>query len=213
MKTIYAIPGLGTTEKIFSLLKFKNCELKVLNWPKPLPGMNMKEYAQLFMEQIDSGSEFHLLGMSFGGMLCSELTEFVKYEKLILISSCKNKSEFPILLKLLKYLPVHRLFSESFLRKMALHYGWLLGFKKDFKKEFKEMLDSMPENYLRNSTDMILNWVKTNTSNNCIHIHGDSDKLLRFKNVRADYVIHNGTHAMIVYQADEISEILNKLLD
>jgi len=213
MKTIYAIPGLGTTEKLFSFLKLNGCELKVLSWPKPLPQQSMKEYAQMFVEQINTNEKFYLLGVSLGGMLCSELSHLVNAEKTILISSCKTKNELPILIRALNYIPLQKILPEVLLRKMALHSQWLLGFKKEFEADFKEMINSMPENYFLNTINMIVNWDNTKAPKHCIHIHGTSDRLLLFNNVKADHVIQNGNHAMIVYKADEISEILNRFLD
>ena len=45
---------------------------------------------------------------------------------------------------------------------------------------------------------------------NCIHIHGDDDRLLSHKNVKSDYTISKGSHAMIVFQAEEINKIIEK---
>jgi len=211
MITIYAIPGLGTTAELFSFLKLGNYKLIVLNWPDTLPGISLKDYAQLFIKQINSAEPFILMGVSFGGMICSELSHLVPAQKTILISSCKNKNEFPFLLKALKYIPIHKLFSEKKLRQMAVHSEWILGFKKDYEDEFEVMIKQMKENYFKHSINMIINWKQASLPKNYIHIHGKKDRLLLYKNVTADKTIATGTHAMIVYQAEEISTIINEL--
>ncbi len=212
MKTIYAIPGLATTGKLFEGLKVNNCEIKVLNWPQPPEGIALEEYAKLFVQHIDQTKPFCLLGVSFGGMLCSELSHLVKAEKVILISSCKNRKELPWMIRVQKYVAIYNLFSEKFLMANAFRVRWLLGFKNDYRKIFKQMLREMPENYIKRSIKMIVNWENTKMPKDCIHIHGKKDRLLFFSCVKADHGIENGSHAMIVYDVGEINELLNKLI-
>lgn len=212
MKTIYAIPGLATTGKLFEALKVNHCEVKVLDWPAPPEGIALEDYAKLFVKDIDQSKPFYLLGVSFGGMLCSELSHLVNAEKTILISSCKYRRELPWLIRIQKYIPIYRLFSEKFLMANAFRVRWLLGFKKDHKDVFKEMISAMPENYIKRSIRMITNWGNTKQPKNCIHIHGKKDHLLFYSCVKADHTIENGSHAMIVYDAKEINTLLDKLL-
>lgn len=212
MKTIYAIPGLATTAKLFEGLNVNNCEVKVLNWPQPPEGIALEEYAKLFVKQIDQTKPFCLLGVSFGGMLCSELSHIVNAEKVILISSCKNRKELPWMIQVQKYIPIYNLFTEKFLMANAFRVRWLLGFKNDYKNIFIQMLREMPENYIKRSIHMIVNWENTKTPKNCVHIHGRKDRLLFFNCVKADHVIEKGSHAMIVYDAEEINELLDKIL-
>ena len=143
-------------------------------------------------------------------MLCSELSHLVNAEKVILISSCKNKNEFPFLIRVQRTFAVYKLFSENMLRRLAFLSRWILGFEKSYRSIFTEMINAMPKNYVRLSINMIVNWENIKTSKNCIHIHGKKDHLLLFKNVKADHVIEEGSHAMIVYQAKEINILLDK---
>ncbi len=212
MKTIYAIPGLGTTKELFSKLQLNNCRLEVLNWPAPKEKMSLKEYAKEFIGQIKTDGEIYLMGVSLGGMLCSELSHLTNSKKTILISSCKTKKELPFLIRLLKIIPLHKVFSEKLLRKIATHSNWFLGFEKDYEDEFVAMLNSMPENYVKRTIEMVVDWKNELAPKNAIHIHGTADRLLTYKNVQADYPIKNGSHAMIIYQADEISKIVNEIV-
>jgi hypothetical protein len=212
MKTIYAIPGLATTGKLFEDLKVSNGQVKILEWPPVPEGLTLKEYARLFLKHIDQSKPFCLLGVSFGGMLCSELSHMVNAEKVILISSCKTRKELPWMIRIQKYIPVYKIFSEKFLMANAFRVRWLLGFKKDYKDIFIQMISEMPENYIKRSIKMIVNWENTKAPKNCIHIHGKMDRLLFFSRVNADHAIEKGSHAMIVYEAEEISELLSSLI-
>jgi esterase/lipase len=210
--TIYAIPGLATTGRLFEHLKIKDCEIKILDWPQPGEEMNLQDYAKLFLKEIDTNKPFCLLGVSFGGMLCSELSHMVNAQKVFLISSCKNKHELPRMIRIQKYVSLYNLFSEKFLIMNAFKFHWLLGFKKEYKGIFKEMIAQMPEHYIKRSIKMIVNWENTKMPKNCIHIHGNNDHLLFYSCVKADYTIQNGSHAMIVYQAQEINALLETLI-
>ena len=88
---IYAIPGLGTTEKLYKNLNIKDVEIIVLKWPIPSKNDTMQSYAHKFLPQIKTDQPFCLLGVSFGGMLCCELSEFISPEKIILISTSKYR--------------------------------------------------------------------------------------------------------------------------
>lgn len=211
MVTVYAIPGLGTTAELFSFVSLTNYRIVVLQWPQTKAGMSLQEYAKLFLSQIDTSKSFVLMGVSFGGMICSELSHILTPQKTILISSCKNKNEFPFLLRILKWLPIYKLVPENVVRKLAKNSTWLLGFENDYQDEFFTMLHSMPKNYFRHSIAMIVNWGQTKMPLNTYHIHGKKDRLLLCKNVKADKVIEDGTHAMIIYHAKEISDIINAL--
>jgi hypothetical protein len=210
MTKVYAIPGLNTTKELFRYLSLKDVELVVLEWPAPVRGETMPSYAQRFARQIDTSKPFYLLGVSFGGMLCVELSQLLSPKKTFLISSAKSPSEFPPSFPVMRLLRLHLMITEKMYMRMIPRSRKWIGFEKDFLPEFIKMVHSMPEHYYRRSTNCILNWhPMKKLPENVVHIHGTADRLLPAKYVKADYLIEGGTHAMIVYKAKEISEILN----
>jgi len=213
MMTVYAIPGLAATKELFADLKLQNAKLVCLYWPKLNKGDTMKSYARKFTKQIDTSKPFILLGVSFGGMLCSELSQILNPVKTILISSCKCFNELPPTIKALKKVPVQDVLSEETLREFATHSRLIIGFDKSFMPEFERMVESMQTDYFKNSINCIVNWTnKVCCKNNIVHIHGDADRLLLYRHVKSDYTIRGGNHAMVINNAEEISYILNKLI-
>lgn len=210
---IYAIPGLGTTEKLYVNTKINGVEIIVLNWPVPDKNDSMKTYARKFLSQINTSVPFCLLGVSFGGMLCVELSKIISPQKTFLISSCKSRKELPWFIKTLKYIPLHKMISESQHRKMAYNGRWIIGFGKAYIPEFLGMVNSMTKNYFKYCINIIVNWNNTALPKNTIHIHGDGDILLWYKYVKPDYTISKGSHAMVVFQAEEINKIIEKELN
>ncbi len=213
MEIIYAIPGLGTTKELYSGISIPNYEIKVLDWPEPKTEYTLKEYATKFIEQIDTTGPVNLMGVSFGGMLCSEIAEQVETKKVILISSCKDISEFPFLLKALKTFPIHKLFSDKLFRYLARSKRRILGFKKPSDKLFFEMINKMPENYFPICINYIVNWDKKLSKTKFIRIHGNADWLLPCSNIKDFNAVDKGSHIMILNQPNEINIILNKELN
>lgn len=210
MKRIYAIPGLNTTKELFDFLKLENAEIITLKWPAPEKGETMQSYARKFSEKIDISQPFYLLGVSFGGMLCMELAKIVKPVKTFLISSSKSPKEFPPFFTIVKYLCLHLIPTEAMYMYFIPKSHRRIGFDELFLPQFIRMVHSMPPNYYRRSINCIINWKPGDaTVENVVHLHGNADRLLPYKFVKCDYMIDGGTHAMVVYKAKQISEILD----
>ncbi len=210
---IYAIPGLGTTEKLYENIVVKNVEMIVLKWPLPEKNDTMQSYARKFLPQINTDQPFCLLGVSFGGMLCCELSRLISPKKIFLISTSKCRSELPWFIRLFKYVPVHKIIPEKQHRKMAYEGRWFIGFGKAYIPQYLGMINSMDADYFKNAINIIVNWDRKGFPENYIHIHGDADRLLLTKYVEADHMVHKGSHAMIVFQAEEIGKIIEKEIE
>jgi len=131
-------------------------------------------------------------------------------QKIILISSCKLRQELTWYLRIFKYLPLHKIVSDKLHRFIAYEAKWILGFGSAFVPEYLEMVNSMEKDYFKYSINMIVNWDAKDFSNKIIHIHGTNDKLLKHKLVKADYLIKEGTHAMVLFNAKEINKIIEQ---
>ncbi len=209
---IYAIPGLGTTEKLYNNTRVNGAVIKVLDWPLPQKDDTMQSYAKKFIPQIDTSQPYCLLGVSFGGMLCTELSKILTPVKIFLVSTSKNRAELPWFIKLFKHIPVYKYISEKQHRKMAYKGRWLVGFGKAYIPEFLGMVNSMTENYFKYCMHIIVNWKGGDLPFNAVHIHGTADRLLLYKNVKANHTIIEGSHAMVVFRAEEINKIMEEEL-
>lgn len=209
MKIIYAIPGLGTTKELYRNIRVPDYTLKVLDWPLPERKNSLKDYASKFLDQIDQSSPVNLLGVSFGGMLCTELSEIIPARKVVLISSCRNHQQFPNRVKLFRWLPVHRIVPDQLVRVLAKTKRKFLGFEKSFEPVFHEMIDAMPANYFSCCINYIVCWERKTNTAVAVQIHGTSDKLLPHKKIPSCYSIKDGSHSMVLNRADEINNLLN----
>ena len=213
MLKIYAIPGLGTTAELYINIKVKQAEVVVLDWPMPDKNDTMQSYAKKFIPQLDTSKPFYLMGVSFGGMICTELCKYINPEKTILISTSKTRQELPWFIKTLKHLPIHLLVSERYHRLLAYHGRWFVGFGKAYIPEFLGMVNQMKKNYFKYCINIIVRWKNQTLPKNVVHIHGTNDKLLSHRYVKADYLIKDGSHAMVVFRAEELNALIEKIIN
>lgn len=175
--------------------------------------MSLKEYADKFLDQIDQYKPINLLGVSFGGMLCAEIAEKLPVNNVFLVSSCKNRGEFPIFLKFLKIFPLYKFVPEKAIRSVARTKRKFIGFEKSFEPVFIDMINSMPENYFSCCIKYIITWERKTNTAKTIQIHGTADRLLTCGTIKNYYPIEGGSHAIVLSNALEINAILNKELN
>lgn len=212
--TVYLIPGQGFDHRVFNNIKFpEGYDTVHIKLTLPPRKCNLKQYAKIIAQQIDTTKPFSLIGVSLGGMICSELCEFLHPQKVILISSAKKRSELPVKIRMLRYFVINRIIPACFYKPGALLFQPIVEpDTKNGKKLFKAMLKAKSGRYLKPTTTMIANWDKKTASEKIIHIHGDADHTLPLKNIKANYIIKKGSHMMIYTRAEEINKILNEVL-
>jgi hypothetical protein len=84
---------------------------------------------------------------------------------------------------------------------------------KEQKKAIREIINNKSiGNFNAWAVDSIVHWENKTIPANLVHIHGNADRLLPYKYVKADHTINGGGHFMIVNQAKELSVLLQKLI-
>ena len=213
-QTIYLLPGQGSDKRIFSDLVFaKEYTVKHIEYPIPLKGETMKEFASRLTNQIDTSDHFILIGVSLGGMLATELSEMISPDKVIIISSAKNRNELPGRYKFQQKLPVYKMVGPKLSKAGAKALQPLVEPDRNNNKDtFKAMLQSKDPIYLDRTIDMIMEWNRTDNNSEIIHIHGDRDHTIPIQNVVYDTLIVDGSHMMTLTRAPQISSIINTIL-
>jgi pimeloyl-ACP methyl ester carboxylesterase len=173
----------------------------------------MREYAHLLSAQIDTSKNYILVGVSLGGMICSELMDFLKPEKTILISSAKSRKEFPLRYRFQKTFPLYKIVPRSLLKFGAqLLQPVVEPDRNKCKAIFKSMLRSKSPEYYKRTIDMILNWNREESAEKIIHIHGTNDHTIPIRNVTPTHQVENGSHLMTLTRGDEINKLLLSIL-
>ena len=212
MKKVYFISGLGADKRAFSFLDLSFCEPIFIEWIKPLKKESLQHYALRLKDQIKEPAAI-IVGVSFGGMLATEMAKSDSTIRAIIISSNKVKKEFPKFFLAGKYIPLYKWMPSSLLKKAAIFRRLFFGpAGEKQKKIFRQILNDTDTTFTKWAVYSILHWENSFVPDNLIHIHGTSDKLLPFRLVKADFSINKGTHLMIMNHPGEISAILKNVI-
>lgn len=155
-----------------------------------------------------------IVGLSFGGMLATEMAIHHPRTKVIIVSSAKTYKELPFYLRMWRHLPVYKLHSQKnkiLMGRFALN---ILGSKGEEQKKLQlQILTDSDPSFTRWATGAILNWKNTIVPKNVVHIHGTADKLLPYRFVKADYTVDGGEHVMLMDMHSTISALLKKIVE
>jgi pimeloyl-ACP methyl ester carboxylesterase len=210
---IYLFPGQGSDYRIFKNLSFpKTTDTVCINYPEPFDGERLPEYSERIAAQIDTSSSCIFMGVSMGGMICTELADGLNPHKIIIISSAKTRDELPLHYRFQKHIPINRLVPPPVVKFGALILQPVVEPDRNTDKDcFKRMLSAKTPIYLKRTADMIINWERKCSAETIIHIHGNNDRTLPIRNIKADYIITGGSHMMTLTRAVDLQIILDEI--
>ncbi len=211
---IYFIPGQGADSRLFkNLIIDEKFEIKHIEYFTPEKGSSMKEFAKALATQIDTTQRFIIVGVSLGGMLATEMGDFLHPEKIILISSAKCRDELPGRYKFQRAIPIYKWVPAGLIKSGAKFLQPIVEPDSKYDTEtFESMLNNKDPIFMKRTVSMIMEWSRTTYRHDISHIHGDNDHTLPDKNIEYDILIENGSHMMILTRADEISTLINQIL-
>jgi pimeloyl-ACP methyl ester carboxylesterase len=212
---IYRLPGMGADCRLYSEIKpIKGFVFVDIEWEFYPDIESLKEYALKVSSKINVSEPFCLMGISMGGMVCSELTDLLNPLKTILISSAKSAQEIPPYLKKLKNLPFDKLITPLSVKKSIPVLPLTLGKIDDDKLAvLKDMVLKSDVRFLQFAAKAITNWKKNSYAKNKIaHIHGTADKVLPVKYINNADLIENGSHLMVWSKAQEVNNKIQNIL-
>ena len=209
----YFISGLGADKKAFQKIKLPaGYEPVYLDWITPEKDESLTNYARRFSSLIKNNDAFILIGLSFGGMLASEIARLRNPMKTIIISSIATSNELPWYFKragkigLHKTVPVKLMTAGTMLKNLM---G--VGSKEDKAIIYNYAKFADPD-LVRWSIHAIVNWNQPDRLPGVVHLHGSHDQMLPVKYTHPDYIIKDGGHLMIFNKADEVNKILGEVL-
>ena len=210
---IYLISGLGADRTIFRNLTFsKGVKIHYLDWIIPNAKESLRAYALRLAEGIDTSRTFCILGLSFGGMLATEIASVLEPQRTILISSISTKYALPRYYHLAGRLGINKLIPaikpDSVPRFISSFFGVET---KDEGLFFNQLMRRTDPHFSKWAIDSILKWDRTEIPPGIVRIHGGKDKVLPIRDAKVDYLIHDGGHFMIFNRAERISGILTEV--
>ena len=210
MVTIYFLSGLGADSRAFKYLTFApGVKTIFIDWLVPEKNESIQKYAERIAAKIDTSQSFILVGLSFGGILATEVMQFIQPQKVVLISSVARRQELPFYYKLAGLLQLNKLLPKKTIQKSNVFTNWLFSIAaKSDKILLQEILTASNPSFSKWAINEILNWKRTVAPLNIIRIHGNKDRVLPIINFKPDYLLKNGGHFMVANRATEVSKIL-----
>jgi len=211
---VYLFPGQGSDYRLFKNLGLPEGYQPVhVSYPVPDKKEDLHSYALRFLPEINTSGPYVLLGVSLGGMICTELTDTLSPVKTILISSAKTREELPGRYTFNSKVPLNRIVPKGVVKASArLLQGIVEPDRKHDKETFKSMLKEKDPLYLKRTVEMITHWERTTYPDRIVHIHGNNDHTIPVRNVKVDYLVEGGSHMMMITRADEINELVREIL-
>lgn len=212
---IYFIHGQGSDKRLFDSLEIDSRYQKnYILYTTPPKKASIESFARELAQQIDTTRPFVLVGVSLGGMLCAEMGEFLKPQKIILISSAKNRKELPFRYRFQRVIPLYYLVPGFIVKASAKILQPIVEPDRKHNKEtFKSMLSAKNSVYMRRTVRMIMQWKRTSNTAQLVHMHGTNDHTLPIRKIKqVDHRVEDGSHMMTLTRAHEISELINREL-
>ncbi len=212
MKTIYCVSGLGADERAFSKLKIDGYVLNVIPWLMPVKNETIEHYAARMRTDITEENPI-LMGLSFGGMICTEIAKQIPVSKIIIISSVKSSKELPRWMKTVAALKLNKIVPLKSTKLSQPIQNKMLGIQSEEEKTLVASLRRAVDlPYTNWAVNQAINWKNDWKHPNIYHIHGDNDHMFPIKKIKADYTIEKGGHFMIMNRAAEVSACINIIL-
>lgn len=212
---IFLFPGQGSDYRIFDSLDFDLNKYNIVHiaYPVPKKSMSLKEYSLSLAHKIDTLKPFILIGVSLGGMICCELSEVLRPEKVIIISSAKKRSELPLRYRFQKAIPLYKLVPASLIKTGAKMLQPLVERdRRKNKSTFKKMLNAKDSKFMKRTVEMIIKWDRKTNSKKIFHIHGTKDHTLPYRYVKPDYTVEKGSHMMTLTDFKRVQEYIDLIL-
>jgi pimeloyl-ACP methyl ester carboxylesterase len=204
---------MAADERVFKYVDLgTGYEVVYLTWIAPLKDESLPHYAERMAQRVDTSEPFVLIGLSFGGMLVTEIAKRYKPVKTILISSIPLSAHLPGYFKVAKVMRLHKVVPIGLIKTSARLKRFITNEKSEDKKFLWEMIRESDPALIRWSMDAILHWKNEEMPQPVYQIHGTRDEVLPARYTRPTHIIPKAGHLFVLTRPDELNKILQDLL-
>lgn len=216
MKNIYFMPGMAANCDIFENIRLDDSKFKIhyVNWLEPEKDEQLQNYSKRIAQQITEENPI-LIGVSFGGIIVQELAKIIPVEKVIIISSVKDPSEFPPRIQWAKKWRLYRFFPTSYITLIEKVTKKIVSSKKIHQRidMYNKYLSIRSPNYLNWAFKSVILWKNENPIENIYHLHGTKDHIFPHKRIKNAEFLENGRHVMVLVNARWVNKKLLEILE
>jgi len=205
---LYGISGLGADKRVFEYLTL-DCTLIPIEWIEPLKNETIENYSIRFSKLINKEEDFGIMGVSFGGLIATEISKKLNPKLTILISSAETNTELRKIYRIVGKTKLLKTIPQFLFDPPRIIANWIFGAKN--KKLLNQILDDTDLKFAKWAVNELANWKNNEmVSNPILKIGGTNDKLIPPKKDTNHKLIDKGEHFMIVDRANELSQIINE---
>lgn len=204
---------MAADERVFKYVDLgAGYEVVYLTWLPPLKDESLPHYAERMAQRVDTSEPFVLIGLSFGGMLVTEIAKRHKPVKTILISSIPLSSHLPGYFKVARVMRLHKVVPIGLIKTSARLKRYITRENSADKKFLWQMINDSDPALIRWSMDAILNWKNEELPQPMYQIHGTRDEVLPARYTKPTHIIPKAGHLFVLTRPDELNKILQGLL-
>ncbi len=211
---VYFVPGMAAGAEIFRniTLPEERYTIHILKWLIPEKKESLRAYAKRMASLVkEEGSV--LVGVSFGGVVVQEMSQFLKLKNLIIISSVKTMEELPKRIKFARKTFFYKLIPTSLVLSAEDLTKFAIGPKTEKKlKVYQEYLNVRDKQYLDWAIKNMVCWDRKTPVKGVVHIHGNKDIVFPIKQIENCKIIKGGTHIMILNKGKRLSEEILEII-
>jgi len=205
---IYCISGLGADHRLFSQLQIPGCRFVAVPWVPWHEEDHMTSYAKRMFQTIPEENPI-VLGLSFGGMLTTEIAKAFTVRKAIIVSSAKTRNEAGYKNSFINWLNRSQLVPANLFNYPFRFELFSLGAETQKERSLLRNVirDGNPA-FVKSCVNALLTWENDTIPAGIVHIHGTKDRVLYPGNVHPDHWVQGGSHIMIYNRAAEVSGLI-----
>jgi pimeloyl-ACP methyl ester carboxylesterase len=203
------VPGLGADAALFEPQCQEFKDSVVLEWLTPMDGESLVGYAKRLAGTVPSERPVVLCGVSFGGMLASEMAYHVHPAAVILVATCRTPSAIPwhnrVLARVVTFLPGRLLRPPAFVRPLV---AWAFGARRGKARAIIDncVLTASPA-FVQWGLSAILSWQPSpSPAAPIVHVQGARDRLIPAARVDATEVVPGAGHLLNVTHPGALNE-------
>jgi len=214
------LPGLGADHRLFDPQRSEFPNLVSPAWLEPAASESLASYAGRMAERIraelpDGNRPLVVGGVSFGGMLATQMAPLLKPDAVVLIGSAMRPKEIAFSLKVMamagRWMPAPvgdnaKFMGRAFIRRLG-------PMKREHRLFLESMIDAVPFSFLQWAGQAIFGWDGVSEVDcKLVRIHGELDRIIPFPKAGLVHKIVGAGHVPNVSHADEVNRHLKAIV-